>query len=135
MDEKNKVNEITNESTEKMPKKNIIILFSLLLVSLLAVIYIIFSQQIPQVDVSSDVSSSDSSEISYEASKDESSTESKEEIKKFPLGVKIHETDVSGMTAEEAKQSLIQNIEHEVKLETAVMIKTMEQNAKEEANK
>ena len=106
MDEKNKVNEITTENTEKMTKKNIIILFSLLLVSLLAVIYIIFSQQIPQVDVSSDVSSSDSSEISSEASKDESSTESKEEIKKFPLGVKIHETDVSGMTAEEAKAAL-----------------------------
>ena len=42
---------------------------------------------------------------------------------------------IAGMTAEQAKQSLIQNIEHEVKLETAVMIKTMEQNAKEEAHK
>ena len=42
---------------------------------------------------------------------------------------------VAGMTAEEAKQMLIKNIEHEVKLETAVMIKTMEQNAKEDANK
>ena len=42
---------------------------------------------------------------------------------------------IAGMTGEEAKQALIQSIEHEVKLETAVMIKTMEQNAKEEANK
>lgn len=42
---------------------------------------------------------------------------------------------VAGMTAEEAKQMLIRNIEHEVKLETALMIKNMEANAKEEANK
>jgi len=42
---------------------------------------------------------------------------------------------IAGMTAEEAKQMLIKNIEHEVKLETAVMIKNMEMNAKEDANK
>ena len=42
---------------------------------------------------------------------------------------------VAGMTAEEAKQMLIKNIEHEVKLETALMIKNMEMNAKEDANK
>lgn len=42
---------------------------------------------------------------------------------------------VAGMTAEEAKQMLIKNIEHEVKLEAAAMIKTMETNAKEDANK
>lgn len=42
---------------------------------------------------------------------------------------------VAGMTAEEAKQALIRSIEHEVKLETALMIKNTELNAKEEANK
>ena len=42
---------------------------------------------------------------------------------------------VAGMTAEEAKQMLIKNIEHEVKLETAAMIKNMEMTAKEDANK
>lgn len=42
---------------------------------------------------------------------------------------------IAGMTAEEAKQALIRSIEHEVKLETALMIKNTELNAKEEANK
>jgi ribonuclease Y len=42
---------------------------------------------------------------------------------------------IAGMTGEEAKQALVHNIEHEVKLETALMIKNMEANAKEEASK
>ena len=59
----------------------------------------------------------------------------KEELK-VKLDKQLLELErIAGMTAEEAKQTLVQNIEHEVKLETALMIKNMEQSAKEEANK
>ena len=64
--------------------------------------------------------------------------EAQEAKEKFEESLKQQQLElekIAGMTAEEAKQMLIKNIEHEVKLETALMIKNMEQNAKEDANK
>ena len=59
----------------------------------------------------------------------------KEELDGLLKKQQVELEKVAGMTAEEAKQMLIKNIEHEVKLETALMIKNMELNAKEDANK
>jgi ribonuclease Y len=42
---------------------------------------------------------------------------------------------ISGMTSEEAKQIILSNVEQEVRHETAIMIKEVEQQAKEEADK
>ncbi len=42
---------------------------------------------------------------------------------------------ISGMTLEEAKQSLLANVEQEIRHETAVLIKDLEQQAKDEAEK
>ena len=42
---------------------------------------------------------------------------------------------ISGFTSEQAKTYLIQSVEEEVKHDTAVMVKQLEQKAKEEANK
>lgn len=42
---------------------------------------------------------------------------------------------ISGMTSEQAKDVLLKNVEEDVKHETAVMIKEMDRNIKEEANK
>ncbi len=42
---------------------------------------------------------------------------------------------ISGMTAEEAKQSLLQEIESQTRLEAAIMVKEIEQQAKEDAEK
>ncbi len=42
---------------------------------------------------------------------------------------------ISGLTTEEAKQTILSNVEKEVRLETAQMIKEIEQQAKEEADK
>ena len=42
---------------------------------------------------------------------------------------------ISGMTAEEAKQSLLKEIESQTRLEAAIMVKEIEQQAKEDAEK
>ena len=42
---------------------------------------------------------------------------------------------ISGLTSEQAKEYLLKNIEEDVKLDTAKLIKEMENKAKEEANK
>ena len=42
---------------------------------------------------------------------------------------------ISGMTVEEAKQSLLQEIESQTRLEAAIMVKEIEQQAKEDAEK
>ena len=42
---------------------------------------------------------------------------------------------ISGLTSEQAKEYLIKSVEDEVKHETAVLIKELENNAKEEADK
>ena len=42
---------------------------------------------------------------------------------------------ISGMTSEQARDVLLKNVEEDVKHETAVMIKEMDRNIKEEANK
>ena len=42
---------------------------------------------------------------------------------------------ISGMTFEEAKNILLTNVEQEIRHETAIMVKEMEQQAKDEAEK
>jgi ribonuclease Y len=42
---------------------------------------------------------------------------------------------ISGLTSEQAKEYLIKSVEDEVKHETAVLIKELENNAKEEAER
>jgi len=69
------------------------------------------------------------------AKKTKETQELKEELEVALKKEQAELEKVAGMTAEEAKQMLIKNIEHEVKLETALMIKNMEMNAKEDANK
>jgi len=69
------------------------------------------------------------------AKKTKETQELKEELEVALKKEQAELEKVAGMTAEEAKQMLIKNIEHEVKLETALMIKNMEMNEKEDANK
>jgi len=69
------------------------------------------------------------------AKKTKETQELKEELEVLLKNQQAELEKIAGMTAEEAKQMLIKNIEHEVKLETALMIKNMEISAKEEANK
>ena len=42
---------------------------------------------------------------------------------------------ISGMTFEEAKNILLTNVEQEIRHETAIMVKEMEQQAKDDAEK
>ena len=42
---------------------------------------------------------------------------------------------ISGLTSEQAKEYLLKTVEDEVKHDTAVMVKTLESRAKEEADK
>ncbi len=59
----------------------------------------------------------------------------KEEVKKLKdTQIELLEK-ISGLTAEEAKEYLLKNIESEVRHETAMMIKEIESQAKEEADK
>ena len=65
-----------------------------------------------------------------------------EELKKQKIEIsklneqRIHELErISGLTSEQAKEYLLKTIEEDVKLDTAKMIKEMENKAKEEANK
>lgn len=60
---------------------------------------------------------------------------SKEEIDKFHEQ-QIHELEkISGLTSEQAKEYLLRSVEEDVKHETAIMIKELENQAKEEADK
>ncbi|MDD6307880.1 MAG: ribonuclease Y [Clostridia bacterium] len=58
-----------------------------------------------------------------------------EEIKKLKAKEIELLEKISGLTAEEAKEYLLKNIESEVRHETAIMIKEIETQAKEEADK
>lgn len=61
--------------------------------------------------------------------------EQKEEVKKLKeTQIELLEK-ISGLTAEEAKEYLLKNIESEIRHETAIMIKDIETQAKEEADK
>lgn len=60
---------------------------------------------------------------------------SKKEIEKFQEQ-QIHELEkISGLTSEQAKEYLLRSVEEDVKHETAIMIKELENQAKEEADK
>lgn len=58
-----------------------------------------------------------------------------EEVKRLKLKEIELLEKISGLTAEEAKEYLLKNIESEVRHETAIMIKEIESQAKEEAEK
>ncbi len=59
----------------------------------------------------------------------------KEEVRKLKQAQIELLEKISGLTAEEAKEYLLKNIESEVRHETAMLIKEIETEAKEEANK
>ena len=69
------------------------------------------------------------------AAKEESLNKMKEEVSKLNEQ-RVQELErISGLTSEQAKDYLLKIVEDEVKHETAVMIKEMENRAKEEADK
>ena len=69
------------------------------------------------------------------AAKEEALNKQKEEIAKLNEQ-RIQELErISGLTSEQAKEYLLKTIEEDVKLDTAKLIKELESQAKEEANK
>ena len=67
--------------------------------------------------------------------KEEALAKEREEVSKLNEQ-RLHELErISGLTSEQAKEYLLKIVEDEVKHETAVMIKDMENRAKEEADK
>ena len=59
----------------------------------------------------------------------------KAEVEEFHLKQLQELEKISGLTSEQAKEYLIKSVEEEVKHETAIMVKEMENKAKEEAEK
>ena len=69
------------------------------------------------------------------ASREESLNRMKEEVSRLNEQ-RVQELErISGLTSEQAKEYLLKTVEDEVKHDTAVMIKTLESRAKEEADK